>query len=373
MKPTYPVDELKKLRKSGLIEDALNQGKQLMNQYPNDKFVKSEYAWVLYDKLKTLQVESFSEALELEEYHDRIRKLFHQYFQLELEKPNLQFSLMIVQLVRLQPLPSFTPKMIQFAGVESFREEDFQNNPTEDPSKVFPSLVGRLAGAMGKLVASSPKNFDQSIHEFTLEFIKLAMTKSQIIDPVWLRYRMGLILIELKRFEEAQQHIEYVVKKKNKDFWAWKALAHCHQSKSPQQALSIFVKAFRVASDKKFAVKVLYHITQLALNLGNSILAKWSIKQEISIREMAGYSVPDSTTLHCSSDWYSTTDIPENMEEILLEHEHKAESVFFKDQWFDANFLEIITLKNGKKMLKLAYQSETTLKTTLASFKRFSR
>lgn len=371
MMPAYPFQEVKDLRKSGQIEDALTQGRQFMSQYPDDLHLKNEYAWVLYDKIKQIILQPPSEEKVLMDVHDRIKKLFYEYDKLKLEKPNLQFSLMIAQLLQRQPLPDFTPKMIQWMGIDSFREEDFQNNPSKESDKDYPSLVGRLAVAVGKLVAKNPTNYDHSILEFTLEFIDMTLSKAQVPDPIWLRYRMGQILIQLERFDEAQQHIEFVVKKKYHDYWSWQALAQCHRIKSPQLALATYVKAYRVASEKKFAVKVLEHIWQLAMNLREPILAKWAIKQNISIREMLGWRVLDSTTSHTASEWYLNTVIPENIEGILSQYEKKGESVVFEDQWYDGNFLEIFDFKTGKKMLKFAYKSETSSESTIVPVKRF--
>ncbi|MCY4267543.1 MAG: hypothetical protein OXC67_06620 [Flavobacteriaceae bacterium] len=364
----YPFQEVKDLRKSGQIEDALTQGRQFMNQYPDDLYLKNEYAWVLYDKLKQIVLQLPSE----EEGCDRIKKLFYEYDKLKLEKPNLQFSLMMAQLLKRQPLPDFTPKMIQWMGIDSFREDDFENHPSKESDKDYPSLVERLAAAMGKLIANDPTNYDHSILEFTLEFIDMTLAKAQVLDPIWLRYRMGKMLIHLERFEEAQQHIEFVVKKKPRDFWSWQALAQCHRIKSPQLALSIYVKSYRVAGEKKFAVKVLEQIWQLAMNLGEPILAQWAIKQYISIREMLGQRIHDSITSHTASEWYLKTVIPEKIEDLLSQHEKKVESIVFEDQWHDGNFLEIFDFKTGKKMLKFVYKSEASSESTIVPANRFS-
>jgi len=44
--------EITDLRKSGRLDEAYSLAKQSLAQHPDDKFIKSAYGWVIYEKLK---------------------------------------------------------------------------------------------------------------------------------------------------------------------------------------------------------------------------------------------------------------------------------------------------------------------------------
>ncbi|MDE2826758.1 MAG: hypothetical protein OXL40_05525 [Bacteroidota bacterium] len=357
----YPNQELNSLRKSGQTDAAYRRGQELLKQYPNDKYLKGSYGWVLYDKIKAIVDKAPSEDPIPEGVHRQIRSLFQEYARLGLDRPDLLFSFMIIQLLRLPSLPPFSPHVLRWAGVHSFREEDFESGKAADSGTRYPSLIERLAGAVGKMVVSNSKEYDRSILEFSLELINAALNKAQISDPIWLRYRKGQFLCELGRHELAREHLQYVVKKKHGEFWAWHALAQCERNSSTSTALSLCAKAYLVAGDKKLAVGVLEDVVHLALEFGYSELAKWAVDQNFSLRQKFGWSLPESVTANMSTDWYSDAGELKNPEEILAKHAESSESLLFEGKWYEANFLEIFTNKEGKKILKLVYKTDTSL------------
>ena len=357
----YPNQELNSLRKSGQTDSAYRRGQELLKQYPNDKYLKGSYGWVLYDKIKAIVAKAPSEDPIPEGVHREIRSLLQEYARLGLDRPDLLFSLVIMQLLRLPSLPPFSPQVIRWAGVHSFREEDFKSGEATDSGTRYPSLVERIARSVGKMVASNCKEYDRSILEFSLELIHAALNKAQVSDPIWLRYRMGQILCELGRHESAREHLLYVVKNKQGEFWAWYALAQCERTSSTSTALSLCAKAYLVAGEKKSTVSVLEDVVHLALELGYPELAKWAVYQNFSLRQMSGWSIPESVTACMSADWYSDAGELKNPKEILAKHAEFSESLLYEGKWYEANFLEVFTNKDGKKLLKLAYKTDALL------------
>ncbi len=356
---TYPSQELNSLRKSGQTDASYKRGQELLRKFPNDKFLKGSYGWVLYDKIKAIVDKSPSEGPVSEGVHEKIRLLFREYATLGLDRPDLLFSFMIIQLLRLPDLPPFSPQILLWAGIESFREEDFQFGKVDDSGKKYPSLIERLALGIGKTITAHPKKYDHPILEFSIQLIETALDKAQISEPIWLRYRMGQILSELGKHELARKHLLFVVKKKHEEFWAWHALAQCERNNSTSTALSLCSKAYVAAGDKKLTVGVLEDLTQLALDTKQLELAKWAIDQHFSLRQTSGWNIPESVKTHLSADWYSNTDELKNPEKTLEKHAKSAESLLFEGKWHEVNFLEIFTTKTGIQKMKLAYKANS--------------
>ncbi|MCY3628027.1 MAG: hypothetical protein OXG88_10360 [Gammaproteobacteria bacterium] len=356
----YPNQELNALRKSGQIEAAYELGQELMKQYPNNEYLKGAFGWVLYDKIKQVIDKTPSDGLISEGTHSQIRGFFAEYAKLGLKRGDLLFSLMARLLLKLPNLPSFFPKFLCWAGMHSFREEDFQSEKGSEGSDIYPSLVERLAGRVGKLVASKPDGYDRSIREFALELVEAALNKCQVQNPLWLRYRKGQLLCKLGQQKEAREHILYILKKKQGEYWAWQALADCECVHSPSNALAFYVKAYQTAVKKEFTVKVLEDIVPLARNTGSPELAKWAVDEHVSIRQKNEWSFPESLKAHLSADWYSVAVKLDNPKQKLAKYAEPAESLLFgEDSWSKANLLEVFSNKEGKKFLKISCQFET--------------
>ena len=54
------ASEITRLRKSGQVEEAYQLGKQLLHQNESDPYVRMAYAWVLWQKVKELPIDSSS-------------------------------------------------------------------------------------------------------------------------------------------------------------------------------------------------------------------------------------------------------------------------------------------------------------------------
>ena len=357
----YPYQEVTTLRKSGQTDAAYRRGQELIRQHPNDKYLRSSYGWVLYDMLKQLYEASSKDSPDSTVSHSRIRNLLHEYAHQNLDRPDLLFSVIVALLLRFKNMPEFFPKFLHWAGTQSFREEDFQTSSMED--KTFPSLVENLAVGVAKQVISNWVHYDRQVHEFVLELTDLAINQCEVSDPLWLRYRKGQLLCRWGRHKEAREHLEYTVKRKRGEYWAWHALAGCERISSPARALALCVKAYMVAVDKKFTVSVLEDIIQLALDAKDVELARWAVDTVFSIRKNAEWKLPEFISTCISSDWYAKSSALENPEPILAKYAESAESFLFEGNWQMASLLEVFTSNKGKDLIKLVYKTDTDTST----------
>ena len=363
---------LTSLRKSGRVDEAYERGRTLMGQYSDDKYLKGVYGWVLYDKVKQIVAKIASDESSATNLQNQIRSLFREYAKLGLGRPDLLFSSMIRLLLRLPNLPFFLPIFLHWAGMQSFRNEDFQTEKGAKGDETYPSLIESLASGVGKQVVSNLEKYDPSIQKFALDLIDTALNKSEVQEPLWLRYRKGQLLCILDQHNQAREHLRYVVRKKQGEFWAWQALAHCEQVSSLSTALRLSSKAYLVAEDKKFAVSVLDDIARLALDTGDPKLAKWAVDKHVSVRQGEEWPQTEFIKTQISADWYSAADVLKNPEQVLAKHAESVESLIIdEDSWCKANLLEEFTSKRGKKHFRMVCKVNNGTSVEIIPAKRY--
>lgn len=109
-----------------------------------------------------------------------LRKMLLEYAKLEVTRPDLLFSLLLSQVLQFPSELKFLPKFMMWAGVNSFRAEDFQTQTGND-DKVFESLVEKVARTTGKtsrdLTLQDYSNF-REVQDFAITLIDFALEKA---------------------------------------------------------------------------------------------------------------------------------------------------------------------------------------------------
>lgn len=367
----YPSQEVSELRKSGQIEAAYRRGLQFLAQHPDDPYLKSIFGWVLYDKVKQIVVTADASDADAGDHSRQIHGLFREYAKLGLDRPGLLFSLLVAAVLRLPGLPPFLPKFLFWAGIKSFRDEDFQTGKGSKQDVEYSSLIERIANHVAKLVVARQNDYDESIREFALELVNVALARGQARDPVWLRYRTGQLLCSLGRQDQARVHLQHVVKQKPGEFWTWYALARCEHTDSPSTALALCAKAYLVAGDKSFTVKILSDMVQLALELRRADLAKWALDTHISIRQSSQWRIPEPTAALTTADWYQTATALKNPEWTLQNFADSAQEILLKGSWCKANLLTAFIDRKDRKQLKVAFRSGADIVVGIAAANRY--
>ncbi|NJL11087.1 MAG: hypothetical protein HC908_15480 [Calothrix sp. SM1_7_51] len=142
--------EITALRKEGRLEEAYTKGYELLKSSPEDKYLANSIGWVLYEKVKKLVTEAKESQSANEGSSNSLRKILREYAKLDAARPDLLFSLLLSQVLQFPSELKFLPKFVMWAGVNSFREEDFQTQTGND-DRVFESLVEKVARITGKI------------------------------------------------------------------------------------------------------------------------------------------------------------------------------------------------------------------------------
>ncbi|MBE9092671.1 MULTISPECIES: hypothetical protein [unclassified Tychonema] len=357
------TEEIKNLRKSGRIDEAYSRGYELLKQHPNDKFLASSVGWVLYDKAKKLiDTANQSQSIDPEISVSQLREILAEYYKLKLTRPDLLFSRLLSQILRLKKEIKFLPKFIKWAGIDTFRAEDFQVSPSND-GKVFESLVEKTAREVGKIAGElTVRDYSdvRELQDFAIKLIDVALDRAQVQKPEWLNYRKALLLNRLGRSAESQKLLVSFVKQKRSDYWAWHALAKVVETSDTQLALALCAKACLTCRDENFGVSVFEDLSRLAANRGQEKVAKWAADRAFAIRNNNGWKVPQSLRNLLTASWYAATGNLSNAEEVLKNIAADAEKVIWQNcPRFHANYLGNFTAKTGKIMLRFGLHSHS--------------
>ena len=222
--------EITDLRKSGRLDEAYTRGKELLTEYPEDAYIRSSFGWVLYEKLKKLvEIANQSQSMRKDTAANQIKEILVEYYRLNLDRPDLLFSLLLSQTLRFSGELRFLPKFMMWAEIHSFRAEDLQTQTGND-GKVFESLVERAARITAKISRDltlqdhSDESELKKVKDFSITLIEFALEQSEVQKSEWLHYYKALILHQLGRSEDSQKLLTSFVQQKRSDYWAWHAL-----------------------------------------------------------------------------------------------------------------------------------------------------
>ena len=351
----YRAKDVTALRKEGKLTEAYTTGKELVEQNPEDYDVASAFGWVLYEKAKQYATRVRRASSGLDRSDEEVQGILSEYSQLKCRRPDLLFSLLMAQVGRLDPVPEFFASFLQWAGLDSFREEDFAARQGRDSDRIYMPLVERLASGVAKAVCNSEKS-DAKIQRFAVELIDLALEKAQVRTPIWLRYRKSVLLGLLGEVSQARELIQTVVREKPSEFWAWGAYGEIVRAEDPALALELYSKAYLECPDKGYAVKVLTAIVQVARQVDRHDLAKWAVNEGIAIRRERNWSVPEFLMEYRNADWYIAADVPEDPDHALKDCAGGAEDSSRSHSWRKATFLGTFHSKDDKQLFVLGFQ-----------------
>ncbi|BAZ51953.1 hypothetical protein NIES4103_46120 [Nostoc sp. NIES-4103] len=350
-----PYQEVTALRKEGRLEEAYSRGYELLKEYPNDKALANSVGWVLHDKIKNIinlakQSQNKINAKQAEE----IRQILRKYAELKLSRPDLLFSLLLAQTLRLKNELKFLPKFVKWAGLDSFRPEDYLADKQND--QVFEPLMEKAARNVAKI---SHDLAESDLQEFSVLLIDYALFHAEVQKPEWLHYNKALLLKRLGRFEEAKTLLLSFLQVKRNEYWAWCALGQVEENFDPTLGLALYAKACLTCNNLDFGVNLFEYFSRLAVNQGKISLAKWAADQAFSVRYQNQWKIPQSLRELLNAEWYSQAKNLINVEEVLLNLAADAEKVVWLNcPRYNANFLGTFTTQSGKQMAKFGLVSK---------------
>ena len=354
----HPNQEVTALRKAGRLDEAYQKGRELLKEHPDDRYLANSFGWVLYDKVKELVEQANQlQGTSGEAHSEQLRQLLREYAKLKLPQPDLLFSRLLSQTLRFPGKLEFLPKFIKWAGLDSFRAEDYQTTyGQDDENKVFESLLEKTARTAGKVARDLQ---ELELKDFVVALINKVLAEAQVRSPKWLNYHKALLLDDLGRKEEAKALLLSFVQENRSDYWTWHALAKIVEISDPALALALCAKACLTCSDPNFGVSVFEDLSRLAVHQGKMQLAKWATAQAFTVRSNNQWKISQSLREILNADWYSEAENLANPEEVLASIAADAEKVIWTNcPRYDANYLGTFITQKGKRMVKFGLFSD---------------
>lgn len=308
-----PFRAVNNLRKSGKLQEAWNVGFAALEQTPHDVYLKGSLFWVCYEYLKQKQEKVATRATTSGNYRpsdfefEQIENLLQTIAGLEIPTGGLEYKMLLVQFRKnIEWFPSLIHMVLDKQGTifDDESKQPFQAEKGEVPSLML-SITRQVASAWLRAREYWQIDLQQVMSLITL-------TRSHVKDTkhiIWLDYDQAKCFIVSGDYGKARELILPILRKKQRESWAWGALAATYQKESPDLATMFFAKGIDSAHDVTFALKLLQGIVPLFLNAGQPDKASMCVKLAVGAYKENGWKVkPELEKLQAQQWYYSSVD-----------------------------------------------------------------
>lgn len=296
----YVSQQIRDLRRRGNLKEALSLASQAHREAPNDKYITSEFTWVLYGCLKRYSDETSKyhgnadaylktlkaivkhrfEPAENEMFYENLPKnigsvawdivkrkdvrSLHSLFELVQELSGFcsgarNAILLRAFLTGFEENARYMLDTISWYGLRSFTDKDCADETYQ--GEKHPGIAEKAINAY--LDALVKKSFDES-------FIAAKQEQEEAAAQVmpftkrpacahweWLTYKLGKLLYELGRMSEAREMFGAFLFEHQNVFYAWGAYADACLPDLPDMYRACLFKCLRLSSSPEYALT--YH------------------------------------------------------------------------------------------------------------------
>ncbi len=296
------------LRKSGKLKEAWGLGFTALEESPHDAYLKGALFWVCYEYIKLEQEKVIRRGISSNNYRPndnefrQLDSLIQTIVNMGIATGGLEYRMLLVQFKKnLEWFPSLINFILHHQG-NLFTEEDRQ--PFQAEKGEVPSLMLSIARKIAAAWIRDNKIWTHGINP-VLEFIKL--TRQQVSDSkhlIWLDYDQSKCLIIAGRYDEARELLLPILRKKQKEAWAWGALAATYKKQDPVLALKFFAKGIASAHDIVFSLKLFQGIIPLLLANNKQAEASICLKLVLSIYQSNSWKLKPEFEQMAAQPWY---------------------------------------------------------------------
>ena len=305
---TLNWEDIKKLRKAGQTQQALDTALEILAADPDDFKAKSEYEWVIFECIKLIVTEmdegmKKSRPVNARDVNDLVVWM-DVYHDLNPNIPGMACSSILAQLVKVGPhLPKF-PGIIRWVGDDGLRHEDWQ--PREWQGKTYPSLAMNLTRTLCKWVKAHPEASQKQM-ALALEWAQRVGKITKDDDSLWLNWDMAILLRQMGDFQHAAEILAGVIKTKRNEFWVWAEAGRLYQSEQPELALACFCRALECQAEPKFLVRAHRELAELLAEQEEYAQASSEVAITINIRQAEGWPIGREMEGLIARPWYDPT------------------------------------------------------------------
>lgn len=363
-----PSKEIKELRQSGKLEEALEMAKSELIADPKNIWSKRNISWVYYEYLKlNASADKFDnflywinemkslnlppeEVLLFDNLSWQIAKLV---FSLNKQKSQdisagLSLFISIKDFHFKRPSESFsvlfkafhyyfkeTSEYIDFSdwwNLQNLMPKDFQSEQTQDGKDMMSIAEQAYITYSRKLLPLSSYYGDIFFDkDKVLAFIPIL---SDIVERYpefqYPAYFYAKLLLALGDRDNVLEIYLPFARKKRNNFWVWELLAEV-LSNDPEKVFSCYCRALSCKSPEEMLVKLRQKMASMFISKGLYNEAKTEIERLIKSREIKEFKIPNEVISWQSQEWYKTAASFKNNFNFYETHFQNAEMLLFGD------------------------------------------
>ncbi|ELV7508270.1 hypothetical protein ACET7Q_11595 [Aeromonas veronii] len=304
-----PFRTVTNLRKAGHLQEAWNVGFAALEQSPQDAYLKGALFWVCYEFIKQHQLKISKRAASSNNFRpsdfefESIESLLQTIVTFDIPTGGLEYKMLLVQFKKnLEWFPTLIHFVLRHQGslFDAEAKQPFQSENGEVPSLML-TTARQIAHAWLRA-----HDFWQLDLNQVLCFIKLA--RQQVSDTkhlIWLDYDQSRCLIVAGQYDQARELLLPILRKKQKEAWAWGALAASYQQQDPNFALKFFAKGIISAHEVTFSLKLLQGAIPLLLANQQVAEASMCLKTALQAYQSHGWKVKPELEQLMAQPWYN--------------------------------------------------------------------
>jgi hypothetical protein len=384
-----PAKEIKELRQSGRLEEALKMASEELKAQPDNIWAKRNICWVYYEylksntnidtiqvfiaylvKLKDLQLPE-EENMVFDNAAYQIGKVL---FSLnKLEQPDYTKINQIFDTVKefhfTKPSESYTflykgfhkgyknwSRYIEFAdwwGFNNFFEKDYLKDKMPNGKEVMAIVEQAYIAYSKKILEGFPSEMNQFERVIDKEKINNFLPSLELIIANYPKYqypayfKAKLLLAAGDKENVLASFLPFAKQKKN-DFWVWELMSDVFEN-DDERKIACLSKALSLKSPEDFLIKTRQKLAEILIGKDLFLEAKTEIVKIIKTREKHDWKVPFNISKWTQESWYKNIEEKHNNKEFYSKYISLADEILFLDIEEDLVLVEFVN--SDKKML----------------------
>ena len=383
-----PAKEIKELRKSGRLDEALAMAQEELNAQPDNIWAKRNISWVYYEYLKKyvqeINFEGFIENLikikdlnlpenEVMIFDTSAYQVGSMLFKIQSSEP-IDYSKInqIFDIIRdfhfTKPAESYSflmnafqngyqnwSRFIEFVewwGLQNFMDKDFQeeefNNRKRSSlaEKVYSAFSKKLIEGEAVDAYGTNREVDKNKINSFLPILDNIIEKYP--DYKYLPYYKAQMLLAIGDKESGLDAFLPFAKQKQNDFWVWGLMAEIFEDDKDLQ-FACYCKALSLRTPNDFLIKTRQAFVKPLIERELYAEAKAEIKNIINVRKSKEWKIPNEIVQWTESNWYTEADEISNNKSLYEKHKRKAEELLYSD--IPEQFIVVEFVNYNKNML----------------------
>jgi len=261
---------IKELRQRGKPVDAWNTGYRVLQDEPDNLFLKRSLYWACYDGIKAIQgrVAHRKNKIPTKQEQQDISSWISCIESLALPLPCEELNFRFFNLFREngEHYEAFIKFVLDHSQNLFSWPDDF--TPYQGEKYESPSQVVKQARTVAKGWLAYRKQWNIDL-EVLLSFLDMADRKAKDHNKTWLHQDYAKCLIVSKNYEAARNFVLPIVRTKVSEFWAWGLLAATYIDSNPSRAVACYAKGLGECREAKYSVKMRGALASLLASHGD--------------------------------------------------------------------------------------------------------